>query len=268
MPNRSKDEAGELLSRLSEDQRIALELLSKKVPVREIRKRLGLSAKIFDGLITEARIKLNANDDLVSDFLDIVEAWQTPSGRGLLEDMLNGQAVDHPKLTDKHAVVQQIERDMSPDQMRDLSASLLRLADCIDQNWRAEEVGSSFRWPSKAWRVERDAINLAKKAMTLLRLSRSRADLLPSDLIGEPGWEMLLELFIQFAGGAKVSTTSLAVATNTPVATAIRHITKLEEHGLVARSDAQTDKRVTFVQLTRRGVVNVGTLIDRLAREA
>jgi DNA-binding IclR family transcriptional regulator len=72
---------------------------------------------------------------------------------------------------------------------------------------------------------------------------------------------MLLELFIQFAGGARVSTKCLVIASGAPDTTALRMIDRLVESGLVERAPSQTDKRVTLINLTREGVVAVGMVL-------
>ncbi len=91
-----------------------------------------------------------------------------------------------------------------------------------------------------------------------------REEAIGIDIIGVPAWNMLLELFKQFAGGAKVSTKSLQLISRCPETTALRIIARLEHRGLVTRSQSPTDKRVTFVTLTRDGVVKVGTVLERL----
>ncbi|AOL93928.1 DNA repair protein RadC [Porphyrobacter sp. LM 6] len=72
---------------------------------------------------------------------------------------------------------------------------------------------------------------------------------------------MLIELFVQFAGGAKVSTKSLCIISGIPDTTALRLIDKLDEAGLIKRTSSQADKRVTLVELTREGVVAVGNAL-------
>ena len=75
---------------------------------------------------------------------------------------------------------------------------------------------------------------------------------------------MLLELFIQFAGGAKVSTKSLSLISGSPDTTAHRLIDRLEDAGLIKRSTSTSDKRVTLVELTRKGVLAVGSALKAL----
>lgn len=156
------------------------------------------------------------------------------------------------------------EATMSPAALRELAATLLRLADSVDQDWHPEKVKSAFPSATKAARIEKNALRLSFAATKEQMRSEWRQCELGADVAGLPAWNMLLELFKQFAGGAKVSTKSLQIISGAPETTALRLITKLEAQGIVTRSHCETDKRVTFVALTREGVVKVGSLLERL----
>ncbi len=95
--------------------------------------------------------------------------------------------------------------------------------------------------------------------------AKVRDDAIGPDIIGIPAWNMLLELFRQFAGGAKVSTKSLQLIAGCPETTALRIIDRLEQRGLVIRTQSAADRRVTFINLTREGVVTVGLVLERLS---
>jgi hypothetical protein len=157
----------------------------------------------------------------------------------------------------------QLEANMSPSSLRDLSATLLRLADSIDQNWNPAQVRSRFPWFSKSAKIERNAISLAFSATKEEHRSRLRDEVIGADLVGIPAWNMLLELFKQFAGGAKVSTKTLQIIAGCPETTALRIIGRLEQRGLVVRSTSEGDRRVTFVALTSEGLTKVGTILER-----
>ena len=106
---------------------------------------------------------------------------------------------------------------------------------------------------------------LAFSAAKEERRAKLREEMIGADLVGIPAWNMLLELFKQFAGQAKVSTKTLQIVANCPETTALRIIDKLEERGLVIRSHSDGDRRVTFVELTKDGVTRVGTVLERLS---
>lgn len=163
----------------------------------------------------------------------------------------------------RQSLLDGIADNWAPNQIRDLAASLLKLADSVDQDWKPPENQSIFRWPNALGQIERNAVNLAAKARLLYARRRMRSKLISSSLLGEPAWDMLLELFMQWAGGAKVSTTSLCIASDCPPTTALRHISVLEKEGLVQRSSGKTDKRVVFVELTKDGVMAMGKYLEQ-----
>jgi DNA-binding MarR family transcriptional regulator len=163
---------------------------------------------------------------------------------------------------ERQALLDGLAENWKPAQIREMGASLLRLADSLDQAWDDSSKRPMFRWPNALSRVERNALNLAMKAREIYQHRRRRNQFIPAQFLGEPSWDMMLELFMQFAGGAKVSTTSLCIASDVPSSTALRHIAQLEEAGLVKRSTSEFDKRVTFIELTDQGVLAVGRYLE------
>lgn len=211
---------------------------------------------------------LGANDGPVDDFLDMVDGWEAATGYTLVSS--SDESAPHPSpgtASDKILqLVGHIAEDFSPAQMRQLGATLIKLADSVDQMWRPENVRSSYHWITSAGQIERNALGLAKVAMRLRTIAKNRTKYIASDFLGEPYWEMLVELFIQFAGGAKVSTKSLCLASGVPDTTALRMIDNLECACLVDRSASPVDRRVTLVGLTRQGVVAVGSILREAGR--
>jgi len=79
--------------------------------------------------------------------------------------------------------------------------------------------------------------------------------------LGEPGWDMLLDLFIARHEGKTVRTTSLCVAAATPTTTGLRYIAMLERRGLVRRVADPEDQRVTNVTLSDQGLRTMDELL-------
>lgn len=157
----------------------------------------------------------------------------------------------------------QLESNLSPSSLRDLSATILRLADSIDQDWDPSQARSAFPWGSKSAKIEKNALSLSFSATKEEHRARLREEVIGADLLGIPAWNMLLELFKQFTGGAKVSTKALQIIAGCPETTALRIIDRLEQRGLVVRLHSDGDRRVTFVELTREGMTKVGTILER-----
>lgn len=80
-----------------------------------------------------------------------------------------------------------------------------------------------------------------------------RAQTLPPDLLGEPGWDMLLDLYVCDAEGRSLSVTALCVGSHVPTATALRYVGMLESAKLISRTRDSRDGRRTLVRLTHHG---------------
>jgi DNA-binding MarR family transcriptional regulator len=266
---------------LQEGEREFVNALSAYQSISEVAKSSGLSPRIVAGVVRSLRIMLHANDGHVDDFLDLVESWNAGGLEGFIFSHKNSSEDDHVRFVEeptaneaslgtadfrprKQAALEEFERDWSPQEVRDLGESLLRLADSIDQGWTPQVMQFSFDWLSAHRQIERNSLELAKKAILIKRQISMRKSVLPEALLGEPTWNMLLELFCQFAGGASVSTKSLCIAADCPDSTALRHIERLEEVGLIRRFRSQTDGRVILAELTKRGVVSVGRVLERI----
>ena len=206
------------------------------------------------GIVPRAKSRpgLGANDGQVDDFIALAEGWLGQDG----EPILSPEAASPQQL-----LLDAIAGQFSAGQMRQLGGSLMKLADALDDNWTPDEVQSTYGWLTQAGRIERRSLQLAQVATRMRLAANRRRRHLSAEWFGEPAWEMLLELFIQFAGGARVSTKSLVIASGAPDTTGLRVIDRLVEAGLVERSPSQLDKRVTQVSLTRQGVVAVGQVL-------
>jgi DNA-binding MarR family transcriptional regulator len=93
-------------------------------------------------------------------------------------------------------------------------------------------------------------MDLAAAARAHLRLRRSRDQFLPAYLFSEPAWDILLDLFAADVEGRSVSVSSACIAASVPTSTALRWLTKLENQGLVERSDDSQDRRRVYVRIT------------------
>lgn len=164
--------------------------------------------------------------------------------------------------SERQEVLDRLATSWKPHEIRELAASLLRLADSFDQDWDGANVRSIFRWPNELARIERNALNLASRARLLCDQRDRRRKYISADLLGEPAWDMMLDLFMQYAGGAKVSTTSLSIASQAPATTALRYITLLEDGGYIVRTQSEYDKRVSLVGLTDTGVLAMGRYLE------
>jgi DNA-binding MarR family transcriptional regulator len=84
----------------------------------------------------------------------------------------------------------------------------------------------------------------------IIRQRQSRARFFDGDLFADPAWDILLDLTAAQAEHARVSVTSLCIASGVPPTTALRWIGHMIDAGLLARVQDETDRRRVFIVLT------------------
>ena len=82
---------------------------------------------------------------------------------------------------------------------------------------------------------------------------RRRARHLPTRLLGEPAWDMLLDLYAADGRGQAVSVSNACLAADAPASTALRWLHHLADERLVERLADKTDARRHYVRLTDAG---------------
>jgi len=90
-------------------------------------------------------------------------------------------------------------------------------------------------------------------AQAIVMARRQRASFLPSEILGEPGYDMLLDLYISRMTHKRVSVSSLCIASGVPSTTALRWISILTGKGYFARESDPSDGRRYHVTLTDLG---------------
>lgn len=101
--------------------------------------------------------------------------------------------------------------------------------------------------------TEGSEIHTRVDAVTLCRQHRRRAALFGEGLFSDPAWDILLDLYVQRERGRWISVSSACLAAQAPQATALRHLNKLVDRGLVLREADTEDRRRTFVALSDEG---------------
>lgn len=91
------------------------------------------------------------------------------------------------------------------------------------------------------------------EALQELRSRKDRISYFDEELLGEPAWQILLDLFCQEFEGKMTSVSSACIASGSPSTTALRYLTLLETKGLLKKQDSFIDKRVKYLSLTGRG---------------
>jgi hypothetical protein len=99
-------------------------------------------------------------------------------------------------------------------------------------------------------RAARPALPDPRLIRRIIRQRQLRARFFDGELFADPAWDMLLDLTAARAEHARVSVTSLCIASGVPPTTALRWIGQMAESGLVCRLEDETDRRRAFITLT------------------
>jgi DNA-binding MarR family transcriptional regulator len=94
---------------------------------------------------------------------------------------------------------------------------------------------------------------LALLARQLHEFRRRRSSYIPADLLGEPGWDLLLDLYASEYEGRLISVTSGSIASGAPTTTGLRWIRALETGGLIRRQPSRDDRRRYDLVMTHAG---------------
>ena len=140
---------------------------------------------------------------------------------------------------------------MLSNRLRHQAQSLIDLADDIDRHRSDEGRTSIFnRWTPS----QNEQEDLAELARHYYNVRTLRERYLPEELLGEPLWDMLLDLFICHVERRKISVTSACLASRAPPTSALRYVKLLEEVGLVEREASSSDRRSAHLHLSTEGV--------------
>lgn len=149
--------------------------------------------------------------------------------------------------------------------LRELARELIETAEAIE---RSEQSVFRFRRTRPTDSATMLSPQLARQASAEYHSRRDREPDLPGALLGEPVWDILLDLYIQRAKGRLTSITSSCLASGAPSTTALRHLKLLEEHSLVEFVPHQGDNRVRLVDFTKRGYNIMSSYLQRRVKTA
>ncbi len=136
-------------------------------------------------------------------------------------------------------------------QLRSTATKLLRIAADMESEASDQSIiaGSKANPKDRIWKDLNREIVLAKVVETY-KARRRRKRYLAADLFGEPGWDLLLDLFAARLQNRSISVSSACIAADVPSTTGLRWLSVLEQSGLIERIENDADQRVTWVKLT------------------
>lgn len=114
-----------------------------------------------------------------------------------------------------------------------------------------------------------EAVKLAAAARRLYRMRRGRDALFGeyAELLRDPAWDLLLDLFAATLEGRRIAACSAAIASCSPQSTGLRCIDSLVERGLLVRVADPADARRSMLELTQVAMEFMRGAVSGLARE-
>lgn len=107
----------------------------------------------------------------------------------------------------------------------------------------------------------------AETANRYLKLRACRDAFVDEQLLSDPAWDMLLDLFVGHITGRNVSITSACLASRRPATTSLRYIERMTKDGLVRREKDPHDHRKVHLRLTEDAFRSVAAWVDALREE-
>jgi DNA-binding MarR family transcriptional regulator len=99
----------------------------------------------------------------------------------------------------------------------------------------------------------------------LQRWRHQRRRVFRDPVFSNPGWDILLDLFLAAADGRPLSVKAACLAATVSKTTGLRYLRRLDELGLVIRAPHPTDHRSSQMALTDEGLRHMQTYLARLA---
>ena len=111
------------------------------------------------------------------------------------------------------------------------------------------------------------ALPVARLVRSIIRQRQMRARFFPGDFFADPAWDMLLDLTAARVEKARVSVTSLCIASGVPPTTALRWISQMTEAGLLRREEDTQDRRRAFIALSEKAADAMARYFAALGNE-
>lgn len=120
-----------------------------------------------------------------------------------------------------------------------------------DKALHLESPAPAYNGPvGSGGRMARPSLPDPRLVRQVIRQRQLRARFFDGDLFADPAWDMLLDLTAARAEHARVSVTSLCIASGVPPTTALRWIGLMTGAGLLERAEDSVDRRRAFIALS------------------
>ena len=116
-----------------------------------------------------------------------------------------------------------------------------RISTIVDQKRRDVDTPEPF--------TDQDILRNAFTARRILEISRQADAMFDGPLLSNPGWDILLDLFIQRSNGKRISIISVCVAANAPTSTVLRYIQAMMDSGTIVKRPSPDDGEGLLIDL-------------------
>ncbi|MEI6486254.1 MAG: response regulator [Sphingomonadales bacterium] len=125
-------------------------------------------------------------------------------------------------------------------QLNTLSAEMRQVRSLVEKTAPAKEMASSS-YISNIAEVDADLVR------KLIRAEQSRSRVIGGKLLGDPAWNILLDLLLAAIEGRKVAVSSACIVAGVATTTALRLVNKMVEDKVLLRIPDETDGRRDFL---------------------
>lgn len=158
------------------------------------------------------------------------------------------------------------------EQVAQIAAQIERLSTTGPRAGRLESPSDSFAGEDgddrRLTRPPRPPLPDPRLVRKIIRQRQLRAEFFGPELFADPAWDILLDLSAARAEHARVSVTSLCIASGVPPTTALRWIAQMTEAGLLVRIEDESDRRRAFIDLSDKASEAMARYFHELGREA
>ncbi|EZP52936.1 MULTISPECIES: MarR family winged helix-turn-helix transcriptional regulator [Sphingomonas] len=105
---------------------------------------------------------------------------------------------------------------------------------------------------------------LLARARQARQLRARMSHFLPRDLLVDPAWDMMIDLFVAAGTGERLYVKDLTLMSGESTTSAMRRIDRLQEAGLLSRHADPADHRRVRVRLTGKGYQAMAAMLDHL----
>lgn len=162
-----------------------------------------------------------------------------------------------------------------------LTEQVSRIAERLEtfeQGPIAEPGAFRFESPARAFksreteerlvRTPRPPLPDPRLVRRIIRQRQVRARFFDAELFADPAWDILLDLTAARAEHARVSVTSLCIASGVPPTTALRWIGQMTAAGLLERIEDDSDRRRAFIALSDGAAEGMARYFAEVGRTA